>query len=548
MTRNHKYGGVTAAEVREIYAAPRSLSWYWTHGCSQVTRVRTTLEKEVLPKLRSLESILQPINRLPKDILILVPRFFTNEVGEHEMFPMNKPLIMMTHVCRSWRNLLLSTPSLWTQIDFSTYKSKQAEGFLGRSRKQFLDIHHFFGSRGDTTEPFLSTTLQNLYRVRRLDIGSTSQRLERVLVQFTAPAPELQHLEIMNDIDFTNRDVKLPSNIFEGQLPKLTSLTLYFLRTDLRGFNFPSITRFSFTTGTYISIGNLTSFFERCPLLEFIQIRLSYAPQPPIAPPRKRVRLGALKELRFDLTASTSGLLDHLTLPKCTEMLLKGQFTGKEFDGKGYPVARIHPSSIDHLPVTRGITKAVAMPHSCILSGPNGNLRFWCFFENRNDFDAEFFTSFAPISVSGIKELWIGSTIESYPGRIPWKQTATGVRGAFEVLTKVEDLTIVSCETEPILTTLDVKIDNAVFLPGLRRLTIYVGCGELDISALIQSTKARKEHSRPLEELAIIFENEPGADAVRELETLGEIVGGFDYRIGMAPVMRQWQIREEERW
>ena len=515
--------------------------------CSKINAVRTALETKVLPKLRSLESILQPINRLPEDILILIPRFFTNGDYEHEMFPMNKPLITMTHVCRSWRNLLLSTPSLWTQIDFSTSKSKQAEGFLGRSAGQFLDIFHFFESE-DTTEPFLSTTLRNLHRLRRLDIGSSIRRLHRVLVRFTEPAPELKHLEIANNFIVTSRDMGLPGTVFEGQLPKLTSLSLHYLRTDLCGFTFPSLTRFSFTTGTTISIGNLTSFFERCPLLEFIQICLSYKPQPPTAPPRKRVPLAVLKELRFDQTTSASGLLDHLVLQKCTEMMLKGEFTGKEMNDRGDHAARIHPSSIDHLPVMRGITKAVAMPHSCILSGPNGNLRFWCFHENRNNFDAEFLTSFAPISVSGIRDLWIGSTTVSFFDRVPWKLTAAGIRGAFGVLTKVEDLTIVSCETEPIFTTLDVKIGNAIILPGLRRFTIYVGCGALDIPALIQSTKARQEHSRSLGEVVIIFENEPGANIVRELEPLKEIVGGFDYRVGVTPVMRQWESRDGDTW
>jgi len=196
----------------------------------------------------------------------------------------------------------------------------------------------------------------------------------------------------------------------------------------------------------------------------------------------------------------------------------------------------------------RGITKAVAMPHSCILSGPNGNLRFWCFLENRSDFDAEFLTSFTPISVSGIKELWVGATTESYFGRIPWKQTAIGVRSAFKALTKVEGLTIVSCETEPIFAALDVKMDNTILLPRLRRIMIYVGCGDLDVLALIQSAKARKEHSRPLGEVVIIFENEPGAGVVRELGPLGELVEELNYRVGVTPVMRQWENRDGDTW
>ena len=65
-----------------------------------------------MPKLHSLESILQPINRLPKDIFVLIPHFFGggNDSWSYSHFPMNEHLITMTHVCRSWRNVLLSLP------------------------------------------------------------------------------------------------------------------------------------------------------------------------------------------------------------------------------------------------------------------------------------------------------------------------------------------------------------------------------------------------------------------------------------------------------
>jgi len=449
---------------------------------------------------------------------------------------MNKPLITMTHVCQSWRNILLSTPSLWTQIDFSTYKSKQAKGFLGRSGNQPLDIHQFFESEDDM-EPFLSTTLRNIHRLRGLNINSCLERFERVLVRFTESAPELKYLEIGNDPNITDRDMKLHSTIFKGRLPKLTSLSLFYLHTNFRDFNFPSLTRLEFRTGTITSIRDLKSFFERCPLLEFIQICLDYLPKPPTAPPKKRVRLAALKELRLDQTACASGLLDHLTLPMCTEVMLKGQFTGETFDHHGFPAPRIHPSSINHLPVTRGVTKAVAMPNACIFSGPNGNLRFWCFDDTREEFDAEFFTSFSPIAVSEITELWVGrSTTSSYfdiRGR-PWSQTASGIHSAFGVLTEVEDLTIVNCETKPFFTTLGSTVDD-ILLSGLRRLTVYVGCGDLDISDLIQCAKARKEHSRPLSEVTVVWEEEPGADFFQEVELLREFVGGLVYRIGETP-------------
>ena len=280
-------------------------------------------------------------------------------------------------------------------------------------------------------------------------------------------------------------------------MPKLTSLTLSYLSTNLRDFTFPSLTQFNFMAGTSISVRDLTSFFERCPSLELIRIRLSC--QPPTHPPRRRVCLPALKELRLDQSACITGLLDHLILPKCTEIVLKGrQFTDKTLDAYGEPAARIHPSSIAHLPVMRGITKAVTMPRSCTLSGPNGNLAFWCFEGTREHFDADFFTSFSPISVLQIKELWIGR--ESRSGRKhPREQTAAGVQGASGVLTKVEDLTIVSGEMGAIFAALGATVDGGILLPRLQSLTIYVGRGNLDVLSLIQCAKARGStfsHSR----------------------------------------------------
>jgi len=498
-----------------------------------------------MPKLRSLESILQPINRLPKEVFILIPCFFPrgwdNSWG---YFPMNKPLITMTHVCRSWRNLLLSTPSLWTQIDFSMSTESQQADFLRRSGNQPLDIYQLLENQ-DHVEPFLSITLHNLFRLRELSITSFLPHLERLLRNFSSSAPELKYLEIENERDMTQMDIKLPK-IFGGRMPKLTSLSLCSIRTNLRDLNFPTLTRFSFETGTNISVRDLTSFFERSPSLEFIQISLSYRSQPPTPPPRRRLCLAALRELRLDQIACTTGLLDHLILPKCTEVMLRGQFTGEIFDAFGDPAAQIHPSSIDHLPVTRGITKAVAIPRSCSFSGPNGNLTFGY---TREYFDADYFASFSPISVLQIRGLWVGQRTESWYNSKPrpWKQTAGGVHSAFEVLTKVEDLTIVSCETEPFFATLGATVDGGVLLPGLQRLTVYVGCGDLNVSALTRCVETRGEHSHPLGEVTVVWEEDPGVDVMQEVESLGVFVGKLIHRVGETPQLG-WRDKECGRW
>lgn len=513
----------------------------------QITGIRSALEKRVLPKLRFLESTLQPINRLPKDIFVLIPRYFATGREDYDAFPTNTPLITMTHVCRSWRTVLLSTPALWTQINFSVCKSQQATAFIDRSGEQLIDVYQFI-ENADSAKPFLPVTLLNIHRLRRLEIISTHPYLERVLKLFTKSAPELEHLDIMNHLSSTDRDMEFHDTTFGGRLPKLLSLSLHCLRTNFRAFKFPSLTRLCFATETKTSVQDLTSFFERCPLLEFIQICLFYTPQPPTPPPRQRVRLPVLKELKLDGTASTCGLLDHLILPKCTEMTLRGRFTAEEFDIHADPPAQIHPSSIDHLPVTRGITNAEAMPNSCILSGPNGRLRFRCSRGDRDNFDANFFTFFSPTPAFEIRELSVGARVELGNGRKAWEQTVAQVRGAFGALVKLEDLTIVNCQTEPFFAALGATTDDLVLLPALRKLTIYVGYGDLDASTLVRSAEERFERSQPLGKVTIVFDNEPEADVIPAVESLRGFVGELNHSVGETPELRWDSESERHPW
>ena len=116
-----------------------------------------------------------------------------------------------------------------------------------------------------------------------------------------------------------------------------------------------------------------------------------------------------------------------------------------------------------------------------------------------------------------------------------WGQTAAGVHGVFAVLTKVEDLTIVKCQTGPFFVTLGATGEDGVLLPGLRRLTVYGGYRDLDVPALTQCAKTRKEHFRPLGEVAVVWEKDPGADVIQEVESLREFVGELIHHVGEDP-------------
>ena len=73
----------------------------------------------------------------------------------------------------------------------------------------------------------------------------------------------------------------------------------------------------------------------------------------------------------------------------------------------------------------------------------------------------------------------------------------------------MEGLTVVYCELEPFLQTLVETVDGALLLPGLQRLAVYVGCGDMD-----------------------------------EVESLREVVGELVHCVGEAPKLWRDNMRD----
>ena len=65
---------------------------------------------EVLHLVRVWKNMLAPINKIPPEILTLIPDFW-------DMDGRDQDTITLTHVCRTWREVFVSRPSLWTDFD-----------------------------------------------------------------------------------------------------------------------------------------------------------------------------------------------------------------------------------------------------------------------------------------------------------------------------------------------------------------------------------------------------------------------------------------------
>ena len=83
--------------------------------------------KDIVDRIQDLYSSSRPINRLPPEILAQIFKAlqFRNNIIVFPPRPFGRDTkranewLKVTHMCRYWRRVVLSTPSLWTNIVLS---------------------------------------------------------------------------------------------------------------------------------------------------------------------------------------------------------------------------------------------------------------------------------------------------------------------------------------------------------------------------------------------------------------------------------------------
>lgn len=93
------------------------------------------------------QNALAPINRFPDELLVATLRHLVMRPGPGT----NKALFRATHICRRWRDLVVHTPSLWTQICVD--KETVTETLLARSRRMPISVYVPYGSKPGTLTP-----------------------------------------------------------------------------------------------------------------------------------------------------------------------------------------------------------------------------------------------------------------------------------------------------------------------------------------------------------------------------------------------------------
>jgi len=251
--------------------------------------------------------MLAPINKIPPEILVLIPDFWN-------MYDRDKNLIALTHVCRAWRGIFVSRSCLWTEFD--CFDRDKTRVYLERSKSSPINLSLGLSEGISPYNPFFQIIPHATGRLKSLSIEGASEDLEVATSHLSHPVPLLEHLSIYSSPGYLpDRYPALPSALFSGDLSSLRTLCLESVHTEFPWRNMVNLTSFilSYTPPGVVSVGQLLDFFENAPYLEKVEL---YFVTPTAGSQNGRlVSLACLKSMHIEDDGPISVLLNHLLIP-----------------------------------------------------------------------------------------------------------------------------------------------------------------------------------------------------------------------------------------
>ena len=160
---------------------------------------------------RTIKNTFTPVNRLPPEILSNV---LENRTGDRD-------LIAATHVCRHWRSILTSNPSLWTCFRFTSAPDvDRTLTYLERSKLAPIHIKVDMGPlRGPEVFKYLAP---HIARAKSLIIrGLDHADVHAACLLLHTPSPTLQYLEVCSHRGL----VRFPEDFLGQRAPSLRSVS-----------------------------------------------------------------------------------------------------------------------------------------------------------------------------------------------------------------------------------------------------------------------------------------------------------------------------------
>lgn len=284
--------------------------------------------------LRELRNSMQPINRLPPELLALILLWTLQH------FPTQLPIVAyndgmddyssrtsVLQTCRYWYHVVMSTPSLWATIHHPFIP----EASLNRSANSPLII--YLGLNGHQShQSFLDVLAPHSLRFTEfhVDVGEYDWSETPLFQTLLFPAPLLLSLTISCRTHLPPFGNVMPP-LFDGQMPSLRQVTLTYYTSWPCGY-FQNLTHLCLNdqdASSRPSLYEFLDFLESSPLIEELSL-VDAGPTEENSPSFDRyISLAHLRDLNigdWGCSSAVSRFLSHLELPSTTDMCIWDDF------------------------------------------------------------------------------------------------------------------------------------------------------------------------------------------------------------------------------
>jgi len=250
-------------------------------GCLLTTQLLTSMFYQIISTeeslvkavrtARSIRNAFAPINKLPPEILTHICTFTPDaDVTSDLAHP-------CAQVCRSWRNILLTSPSLWSEIHMDDPIHLNVH--LARSGKVPLEVYFYEGSPVDQ---FRQKIIPHIDRVQLLMLSLRPGNCDQIL-DLLESGPKMM---LLRDFHFKkgSPQLKLSAPVMEkisSFAANTVTLVLSNVDIHLSSLTFPRLQYFALNTedgfkGSRIS--DVIDFLRAHPILKEIELhRASYS-------------------------------------------------------------------------------------------------------------------------------------------------------------------------------------------------------------------------------------------------------------------------------
>jgi len=278
----------------------------------------------IFPEPPSVPETIAQIDQLPPEMLVAIFTHLSKQERDppgHKALHFVQDLVSVTHVCRSWRQVAIAAPELWTEITMANPDAVKA--FLERSGAVPLNVGLRLGSGAKFDQDLLDAVIPHVHRLRQLAL-LTRQGLDPVRsMPFTEPAPLLERLAIYYPLG------DRPALLFNDQAPRLREINMYsnglWLKNQLWNLTSLHVT-LSHVRRIRSDLGPFFDMLCRCPALEEMFVLWGgwgaqlESPQFPTVPLHRLRRLllrgfrvGDVTSFLHNFDLKTNGIAIHLS-------------------------------------------------------------------------------------------------------------------------------------------------------------------------------------------------------------------------------------------